>query len=274
MFTKFLLVQKIEENGNAMFHLIKSDYLQWTFENRRTQIETDSITFPFMVLDENLKIQSHPPQPETKIYIRENEITFADDYIVPEGFTIGILFPENFIPTVLKFKDKPVIPIGLQGQYVANAQGQFQIFYNRIAKRSAIIFNIHQNVSFGFKCIAKKVSDKDFPKNESIYADDFFDVIIDTELLKIESITNDDLKIINKTLETADLDDIRDSINEVLNALKSGNKKEAKTSLDKLGKYVMNGASLLGNLTKIIDSYNKDGAPQQFTAKLFEFLNL
>jgi hypothetical protein len=274
MFTKFLLIQKLEENGEAMFHLIKSDYLQWTFENRRTEIESDPITFPFVVVNDEIKLQSHPPQPETKIYVRENEIIFADDYIVPEGFTIGILFPENFIPTVLKFKDKPVIPIGLQGQFVANAQGQFQIFYNRLAKRSAIVFNIHQNVSFGFKCVAKKVKDEEFPKNENIYGDDFFDVIIDTEFLKIEAITNEDLKIINKTLESTDLDDIRDSINEILLALKSGNKKEAKSSLDKLGKYILNGTSFVGNMTKIIDSYNEEGAPQKFVAKLFEYLNL
>ncbi|KIA86483.1 hypothetical protein [Flavobacterium sp. AED] len=274
MFTKFLLIQKLEQDGNAKFHLIKSDYLQWTFENRRTQIESDSVIFPFVVLSEDIKIQSHPPQPETKIYVRENEITFADDYAVPEGFTIGILFPENYIPTVLKFKDKPVIPIGLQGQFVANAQGQFQILYNRIAKRSAIIFNIHQNVCFGFKCIARKVTDENFPQNESITADDFFDVIIDTEFLKIDAITNDDLKIINKTLEATDLDDVKNAINEVLLALKSGDKKEAKSLLDKLGKYVLNGISLTGNLTKIIDSYNEDGAPQQFIAKLLEYLNL
>ena len=274
MFTKFLLIQKLEEDGDANFHLIKSDYLQWTFENRRTENENDSAIFPFVVLDDNIKIQSHKPQPETKIYTRENEITFADDYSVPEGFTIGILFPENYIPTVLKFKDKPIIPIGTHGQFTTNTQGQFQILYNRLAKRSTIIFNLHQNVCFGFKCVAKKVTDENFPKNESVIANDFFDIVIDTEFLNINSISNEDLKIINQTLDKTDLDDINIAINEILIALKSGNKNGAKSSLDKLGKYILNGTSFAGNLTKIIDSYNKDGAPQQFIARLLEYVNL
>jgi hypothetical protein len=274
MFTKFFLIQKIEESDNSKFHLIKSDYIQWTFENRRTEIETDSIFFPFIILDDEIKIKSHDPQPETKIYYRENEIIFIDDYCVPEGFTIGVLFPKNYIPTVLKFKDKPIIPSLTQGQFTSNAQGQFQILYNRLAKRSAIIFNIHQNTCFGFKCLAKKVNDENFPKNESVIADDFFDVIIDSDLLKIDSIKNDDLKIINQTLEKADLEDIRNILNEILSSLKSGNKKETKTSLDKLGKYILNGTSFTGNLVKIVDSYNEGGAPQQFIAKILEYISL
>jgi hypothetical protein len=274
MFTKFLLIQKIEENGTANFHLLKSDHIQWMFENRRTKIETDSEYFPFIIDSDDLKIRSHVPGPETKISAKVNELTFADDYAVPEGFTIAILFPKNFIPDILKFKDKPIIPVGLQGQFVSNAQGQFQILYNNLVKQSAIVFNIHQNVCFGFKCIAKKVRDEKFPRNESVYANDFFDVIIDTELLKIDVISNDDLKIINQVLDKTDLDDIKHSLNEVLIALKNGNKKEAKNSLDKFGKYILNGTSLTGNLTKIIDSYNEGGAPHQFIAKLLEYLNL
>jgi hypothetical protein len=274
MFTKFLLIQKIEETGDGNFHLIKSDYLQWTFENRRTQIETDSFIFPFEIDNKDLKIKSQKPGPETKIYTKENEIIFADDYSVPGGFTIGILFPENFIPNVLKFKDKPVIPIGQQGQFVTNTQGQFQILYNRLAKRSAIVFNLHQNVCFGFKCKAKKVSDEDFPKNESIYADDFFDIIISTDLLKVDEIKNEDLKIINTVLDKTELDDITKSLNEILIALKSKDKKSAKISLDKFGEIILNGTSLAGNLTKIIDSYNHGGAPQQFIGKIMDYVNL
>lgn len=274
MFTNFLLIQKIEENGNASFNLLKSDHIQWIFENRRIQNEKDGEFFPFIIYSDGVKIINHPIGPETKINIRENEVTFSDNYAVNGGFTIAILFPENFIPHVLKFKDKPIIPIGLPGQFVANAQGQFQILYSKLTKRCAIVFNIHQNVVFGFKCVAKKVSDENFPERDNIYADDFFDVIINTELLNVDFITNEDLKIINQTLEKTDLDDIKDSINGVLTALKNGNKKDAKLSLDKLGKYVLNGASLAGNLTKIIDSYNEDGAPQKFIAMLLEYINL
>lgn len=244
------------------------------FENRRDEIETDNELFPFVIDSENLRESTRPPSAETIISIRENIIEFADDYQVLGGFNIAILFPKNYILSALKFKDKPIMPIGHSGQFVAMAQGQFQIFYNTHAKRSAIVFSIHQNLCFGFKCIARKVSNEAFPKSEAVHADDFFDVIIDSEALQIDSITNEDLKEINQVIDKTDLDDVRDSLNEILAALKAGNKKEAKTSLDKFGKYVLNGTSLVGNLTKIADSFNDGGAPAKLIGKLFEYIHL
>jgi hypothetical protein len=271
MFTKILLIQQIEENGDANFHVLRSEYLQWLFENRRAKIETDPIYFPFLINSGDLKADRHKPGPETKISAKENEIIFSDDYAVPAGFTIAILFPENYIPDVLKFKDKPVIPIGMQGQFTTNAQGHFQILYSQLAKRSAIVFNIHQNVVFGFKCIARKVSDGEFPKIESLVAEDFFDIIIDKDVLNIEMITNEDLRFINEALGLSDLDQIKEVLNEVLNSLKSKDKKGAKSGLDKLGKYILNGTSFAGNLTKIIDSYRDGGAPFQFISHILNY---
>lgn len=102
------------------------------FENRRTQIQTDSEYFPFVIDSDDLKVRSHVPGSETKILAKENELIFADDYAVPAGFTIAVLFPKSFIQDVLKFKDKHVISVCLSGQFVSNAQGQFQILYNHL----------------------------------------------------------------------------------------------------------------------------------------------
>lgn len=274
MFTTHFLVQKLEEKGDATFHLLRADSIKWMFENRRAGNEMDAELFPFIIDSENLKHSTTPPSAETTISLRENTIVFEDNYGVPGGFTIAILFPENFIPSMMKFKEKPIIPVGLHGQFVSMAQGQFEIFYNQFAKRSAIVFNIHQPVAFGFKCIAKKVSDEAFPESKSIYADDFFDVVIDSELLEIECITNEDLGAINQVLGKSDLDDILNTLNELLAALKKGDKKEAKSSLDKFGKYVLNGTSLIGNVTKIADSFIGGGAPAKLIGKLFEYVSL
>jgi|GEM_PF-2524050 len=275
MFTKFLLVQKIEESGNAMFYVMRSEYLRWIFENRREKSESDPVFFPFIIETDGVAINEHSPGPETEISLMGDEISFKDDYAVEKGTTIAILFPKNFVLDVLKFKDKPAIPVGLPGQFMTNAQGQFQILYSQVFKSCAIVFNIHENVVFGFKCIVKKVLDENFPQNESINGSDFFDVIIDTDLLKIDAITNDDLKVINDTLNgQASLDDVKDAINEVLIALKSKNKIAAKSGFDKLSKHLVNGASLVGNLTKIIDSYNDKGAPFLFIGKLLKLISL
>lgn len=274
MFTKFLLVQKIESNPIVENHLIRSsDHLQWTFEIAKKESEFNQTIFPFSIRGTKFEMETNPPAPETSVYLEDNQIVFADDYCVPSGFTIGILFPEGFVPTIVKFKDKPVLPIGAQGQYVTVAQGQFQVLYNKPAQRCAIIFNIHHNICFGFKCKAIKVHNDDFPSSGNTYNDDF-DIIIDSGILGIGAITTDDLKFINHALDQTHIDDIKDIINEVLNALKSKDKSTAKTKLENLKKYILDGTSFTGNITKIVDSYNEGGAPQKFITSLMEYVNL
>ncbi|MCV9927294.1 hypothetical protein OIU83_06500 [Flavobacterium sp. LS1R49] len=273
MYTKILLIQEVLENDKPDFRLIKSDYFQWTFEHRRTKSNDDPDYFPFLIFGENLNVMRQNPGAETKIFKNKNELTFIDNYCVPAGFTIAVLFPKNYIPKALKFKDKSIIPVNYQGQFVAKAPGQFEIAYNFLEKRCAIIFNIHENVCFGFKCKTIKVEDEDFPRTENTYADEFFEVSIDAELLKVEVIRNEDLLIINEVLNTTDLEDLKNSINEVLISLKDGNKPKAKSAFDRFTKYVLNGTSLTGNLTKIIDSYNEGGTPQKFVASLLEHIN-
>jgi len=152
--------------------------------------------------------------------------------------------------------------------------GQVQILYSYIEKRSAIIFNIHENICFGFKCIAKKVIDNKFPKNESIIADDFFDITLNREFLNVEAITNDDLKLINETLNQADITDINKNLNELLIAVKIGHKEKSKVLLNTLGTLLLNGTSIAGSLTTIADSYKTGGLAQQFIGRIIEYVSL
>jgi len=273
MITKHIVIQKIEEDGQVGVFQISSDYFQWTFETSRTKTDEDTDYFPFNITGD-INIINRRPGAETKTYKKENEITFVDDYSVPGGFVIAILFPKNHIPDIIKFKDPPFIPAGIGGQVTTNPPGQFRIFYNRLEKQSAIVFNIHNNICFGFKCIAKKVTDENFPKNESIIADDFFDISISTELLNIETIQNEDLKIINETLNKTDLDEINKTLNEILQSLKSGQKTKAKSLIASLGQTVLTGTGLASNLTTIIDSYKNAGIAQQFVGRILEYISL
>lgn len=273
MLTKLIVIQKIEADGQVDVFQATSDNFQWTFESRRTKSKEDKEYFPFLLFG-NLNILQRKPGAETRIYTRENEITFCDDYGVPGGIVIGILFPKNFIPDIVKFKDKPFIPVGFAGQISTRPPGQFQILYNHLEKKCAIVFNIHENICFGFKCIAKRVSDDNFPRNENIIADDLFDINISRELLAIDAIKNEDLKIINETVSQTDLTEINSTLNEILNSLKSGQKEKSKSLLDKFGKLILNGTSLAGNLTKIADSYKEGGAVHQFVGKIIEYVSL
>jgi len=273
MITRLMVIQKINEDGKVDVFQISSENFQWTFENRRTQIETDKEYFPFALFGD-INIFQRQPGAETRTYTRENEITFCDDYGIPGGTVIGILFPKNFIPDIIKFKDKPYIPVGFAGQVITRPPGQIQILYNHLEKRCALVFNIHENICFGFKCVSRKIADEDFPRNESVIADDLFDITLSREFLKVESISNDDLKLINETLNKADIGDLQQTLNELLNAVKAGHKEKSKSLINKIGSLLLNGTGVASSLTTIADSYKTGGAAQQFIARIIDYVSL
>ncbi|GET34631.1 hypothetical protein PbJCM13498_34940 [Prolixibacter bellariivorans] len=273
MITKHIVIQKIEENGTIDVFQISSDYLQWTFETRRTIEESDKEYFPF-VINGNINIIRRKAGAETKITAQKDKIAFIDDYGLPGGFVVGILFPKNFIPDIIKFKDKPFIPVGLAGQVSTTPPGQIQILYNQLEKRCAIIMNIHYPICFGFKCIAQKVKKELFPHSEETYAEDFFDILLSREMLDVEAIKNEDLKIINETLNETDLNDLNESLNEILYSLKSGEKSQALSVIKNIEGKIMNGSALAGTLTTIIDSYQNGGITEQFVGSILKYISL
>lgn len=272
MLTKLLVIQKIEDNGDVNIFQTSSDYFQWAFESKIAKSDFSPEYFPFNVIGD-AKVNKRKPGPETETTVSENQILFADDYGVPEGTVIGILFPKNYIPDVLKFKDQPYIPVGLNGQVIARPPGQMQILYNQLEKQSAILLHIHERLVFGIKCLAKKIPDENFPKNNHWTFDDF-DVTISRELLEVDSIQTKDLQIINDVIGKVDIEDINNTLNEILTALKQGDKSKAKSRIGKLGKSLANGLAVAGNMTKLVDSYNDGGAVHQFIAQILKYLNI
>jgi len=274
MITQLMVIQKITDDGKVEVYQIQSKNFQWTFENRRSIIKDDNAAyFPFC-LNGDIEILKRDAGAETRCVLRNNEVIFCDDYGVPSGTVVAILFPENFVPDIIKFKDKPFMPVGLPSQYSSIPPGQFQIFYNFYEKKCAIIFNLHQHIVFGFKCIAKYVTDETYPRNENVFADHLFDVTLSRDFLNVESISNDDLKLINETLEKINKDEIHHIFNELLNAVKSGQTEKTRTLLGTISNLLINGTATLSNLTTIADSYKAGGLSKQFLAKVIEYVNL
>ena len=268
-----MVIQKIEEDGRVEVFQVSSDNFQWTFDNRRTMTSEDQEFFPFQLFGQ-LNILKRPPGAETRTYSKEGEITFCDDYGVPAGTVIGLLFPKTFVPDILKFKDKPFIPVGFAGQVSSRPPGQIQILYNYQEKRCAIIFNIHENICFGFKCISKRVSNDLFPRDESVIADDLFDITLSREFLKADTISNEDLKIINSTLSKTDLDDIHATLNDLLIAVKSGQREKSKTLLNRIGTLLLNGTGIGSNLTTIAENFKQGSSGQQLLGRIIEYVSL
>jgi len=274
MLKTLLVIQKINENGKVEIFQAFSDRrpFQWTFESDRKATKDDKEYFPFTIRD--IEVDRRSTGPETKTKVNNNLIKFVDDYSIPDGSVIAILFPPNFIPDIIKFKDNPYIPAGLAGQVSTRPPGQLQICYNNLEKRCAVILHIHEKLLFGIKLIARKVADENFPVNENNMADELFDVSISRKFLNVEAIKTEDLKIINETINQTDLTDINNSLNEILSALKAGDKGKAQSLLSKFGKLIMNGTSVVGNLIKIADSYKDGGAAHQFIGKVIEYATL
>ena len=127
---------------------------------------------------------------------------------------------------------------------------------------------------FGFKCIAKKISEEEFPRNESVIADDLFDITLSREFLNVETISNEDLKLINETLNQADITDLHKTLNELLEAVKSGQKEKSKSLLNRVGTLLMNGTGVASSLTTIADSYKNGGEAGQFISRIIEYVSL
>lgn len=275
MLNTLLVIQKVNKNGTVEIFQAFSDSkpFQWTFEVNRKVNDTDNLDyFPFTI--RGIHPDKRTPGPETKTKVNNSTIKFIDDYGIPDGSVIAILFPQNFIPDIIKFKDNPYIPAGLVGQVTSKPPGQLQVLYNRLEKRSAIVLHIHEKLLFGVKCIAKKVSDEKFPDHQECMADELFDVSISRQFLNVDSIRTDDLKIINDTINMTNLAEINNLLNEILAALKEGDKAKSQSLLSKFGKLLMNGTSVAGNLTKILDSYYDGGSAFKFIGKVIEYATL
>lgn len=271
MITKLLVIQKIEENGEVNIFQVHSDNFQWTFETNRESENGDGEYFPFTVIGD-VKILQRKPGPETKTKAGENIINFIDDYGIPDGSVIAILPPKNYIPDIIKFKDNPYIPANLAGQVITRPPGQIQILYNKIEKRSTIILHIHEKQLFGIKCLFEKVRDENFPDNTDYWSDELFDVSISKKFLNIDVIKTEDLKIFNETINIADLTEINETLNEILDALKSNDKEKAQSKLAKFGKMIVSVSNVAGNVDKIVESLNNGGAINEFIKQVVKYV--
>jgi hypothetical protein len=149
----------------------------WSFDTRRASPASGSnrAIFPFE-FHGGEHFQEGRAGHETKVQApADGRLLFADDYGVPAGFMIAVLFPHGYSPDVFKFKAKPFIPtgVGLTGASIG-PPGHFEVFANQAAQRCAVVFLITQPTFFGFKCIAS-TKKENFPNaTESPFLSDLY----------------------------------------------------------------------------------------------------
>lgn len=211
---------------------------------------------------------------ETKVHFSsEGNLLFADDYAIPAGFLIGILFPQGYFPEIFKFKDKPFIPTGT-GIAGASMQppGFFDLFINRNAELAAITFMITTNTYFGFKCIAKPRTNA-FPKVDKFpFYNDLFATLKFQETHPIQ-IHAEDLESYKQVFKPEiSLSEIADLLNKLvaITEARSTNPMEKESLIKKL----QGALSSADSAVTIADSFVSGGVMAQIISRLLLYLTL
>jgi len=270
-----VVIQKIELDQRVTLFQNFDVKSPWTFEPYRECREDDAHPeiFPF-VFDRSIRFQTGIAGRETQVSLRKNkDLWFADDYGVPEGMLIGVLFPQSYVPEVFKFKEKAHIPVGAP-RGSASPPGHVDVHFNQASRHAAITFQTTQNTYFGFKCIAKHYTEQ-FPYPRT-YA--FVEELVGTvgEDAAQVSVTRKDLENFKEVFkESADLEDVAQRMNDLIAICHS------QTSDDKLhsaraalGSSLNTAIGTGGSLTTILDSYNNAGVVNTVISKLLAFFML
>lgn len=277
MLTSKAVIQKIDAHSKKVrlyqnFNL----HAPWSFETRRKPLPGDPNPdiFPFL-FDDQEKFSEGRAGGETKMqFSADGRVLFADDYGVPGGFVIGVLFPENYVPEVFKFKSKPFIPTGI-GTFGASMAppGHFDVYYNRAAKLSAVVFMITQNTYFGFKCVARKRVD-DFPDGgEYPFLSDLYATLGSAETHPIHVSPDDLSKFPGVFVPSADLSDLANAINHLADLARQ-NDYSTIGEAQSLSTRLQNALSNTASAVQLSDSYLTGGTVAAVISRLLAYLSL
>lgn len=274
MYTKYAVIQKIDITGKVIVYTAEKDALNWTFEHRRNVTTNDNQEiFPF-VIDKNIVINKRNPGAETVSYKTQNGIVkFSDDYGVPEGFVICIIGPTNYLPSMVKFKEKTNIPIA-RNQYSIENPGYVQIYSNRITKQSAVILMTTNNCFFSFSVDFSSCSG-DFPSNLRVNAADTLEASIKLQNEELDYITQQDIANICPNVSSDKQIELVNSVNELINLYKSNNTDEGKfiSVKNKLSSILVNTFSVGSGFITIADSVINHGMAYNLLQTLLSYFS-
>lgn len=274
--TKAVIQKIIIESQDVQLYQNFNLNSPWSFET--TEISSsdrnniDIFPFNFQGAKKFSKIRAGR---ETKIDIAlDGRLLFADDYGIPEGLMIGILFPEGYVPEVFKFKNKPFIPTGVGNDKASmSPPGHFEVFYNRAARRSAIVFMSTQTTYFGFKCVARMKID-DFPEGaDHPFLNDLYATFGFAETHPIHISSGDLFNFKEMFTSSTDLSDLAAAINRLID-LSRQNDYERVGEAQILKKKLEGALSNTASAVQLSDSYLSGGTVGALVARLCTYFAL
>lgn len=275
MYTNYAVIQKIDTDANLKVFQAEKENLNWTFEHRRKASSSEyKETFPF-VIDKSVNLIERRPGAETSIYkLKNSDIRFQDDYCVPSGFVICILGPKGYLPSMIKFREKTAIPLGLPNYHMINP-GYIQLYSNRFTKQSGIILMTTQNTFFSIE-IDFSLKLNEYPSNINIGYSDTFEASINLVDGKRTYITQSDIQTVCKGYENIhNMDDLVDAINEIIDLMKKDSmrmdEKKFKSAKDRIGSIIQDAIGSGSSIVTIIDSVSNKGFAYNIIKTIFNY---
>jgi hypothetical protein len=273
MLTSKAVIQRIDASTSSV-RLFQNFNLRspWSFETRRELIPADSnpAIFPF-VFHGRERFQEGIAGPETKVQMAADQrLFFADDYGVPAGFMIAVLFPKGYMPEIFKFKSKPHIPtgVGLAGASVG-PPGHFEMFSNSDAKLAAVVFLITQPTYFGFKCIAFNRTTS-FPSTErSPFLSDLYASLGFEESHPVQVTVEELRQYQNHFKAGSDLSEIATALNRLVELVRADEYEGAEEARS-ISRRLQDSLSTTASAIQLSDSYLSGGT----IAKVLAYLTL
>lgn len=277
MLTSKAVIQKLDARTSVVRLFQNFDlHSSWSFETHQTLPRTASNPeiFPF-VFHGHDPFSERRAGPETKMQVAsDGQLMFADDYGVPGGFVIGVLFPEEYVPEVFKFKTKPFIPTGAgSGGVSMRPPGHFDVFFNSAAKLSAVVFLITQPTYFGFKCIARRRL-VDFPVGgEQPFLSDLYATLGFTETHPVKVKVEDLAKFREQFSASADLRALAEAINRLVELAQEGDHARV-AEAESLSRMFQGALSTTASAVQISDSYLTGGTVAAVVSRLIAYFAL
>jgi len=265
MFTKYILVQRLNENRRFEQYFSGVGEYVWHHITRKEIDSDDTRIFPISISG-NYNFQSVPQGRETTYIVDPNRKTFkyTENYSVQEGFMIAVRMPKGYIPLTLGFGERVKLPFGDEKSV---SPGYIEVLYNQIEKICTVVFTINNQTNFQFNCTGC-VCEGNYPTSLNNYSGTPINAVIKAHTNDVKAITNKDLEIFSEYfLENTDFEDTALLINNIKGILDEENHIDEEKVHNYLNKLlgVINTSS---SFVTLIDSYNSGNSAHKLIAAI------
>lgn len=276
MFTEYLLVQKLTQDGGFKQFLSSKGKFGWNFSKSKMHVTDNKDIFPIEV-DNEIEFHEVKKGSETSIIAdkKKRTVFFQDNYAVLKGFTIVIILPQNYIPISLSFGEKTLIPIGKREK--AGSTGYFDILYNNIEKNVVIVFNIYEDTYFQFSCLGAWAKE-DYRWRSGCFKSDA-DAVIKINALENKAITIEDVIKVQKCFnDDTKLEEVVTLLNELIEIVYESNVEidylREEQIKKKIGESLNTKISLVSSIVSLADSYINGGVIDKLIASVLMMVEM